>query len=73
MQQSFVDVGHEVADFLACGADRVIVVIENYTHLVHEADLFFIIAGEVVIFSSLVFGAVRWKVGADEAGVHFRE
>lgn len=49
VQQSFVDVLHEMADLLACTAYWKVILIEDYADLVHETDLLFIVALEILI------------------------
>jgi len=49
VQETLVDVGHEVAGFLGDGAKRVVVGVEDDADFVHEADLFGIVAGQVVV------------------------
>lgn len=46
MQETLVDVGHEVALLLAAVADVLVVVVEHDASLLHEADLLLIVAGE---------------------------
>jgi len=49
VQQTLVDVLHQMANLLACTADGYVVLIEDDADLVHEADLLFIVAPEVFV------------------------
>lgn len=71
-----VDVRHEVAGFLGCGADGHVVVVQHDADFVHEADLLFVVAGEVVgvgrcVAVAALGSGVGCHVGADQSGVHF--
>lgn len=76
VEETLVDVRHEMAVLLGSSADGIVILIEYYAHFVHEPDLFIIITGKIVVDISIARGAIGcggvWgKVSADEASVHF--
>lgn len=46
MQETLVDVGHEMAFFLASIADILVVVVENHASFLHETNLLFVVASK---------------------------
>lgn len=77
VQEALVDVAHQVAGFLGRGSDGLVVGVEDDAHLVHEADLLLVVAGEEVVRGGVRVArggdAVGCHVCADEAGVHVGE
>jgi hypothetical protein len=69
VEETVVDVGHEVAGLFGGGADRVVVGVEDDANFVHEADLFGVVAGEVIV----LVGRVEARGGSAQIWVHFRE
>lgn len=67
VQQSLVNVLHQVADFLAGTSNWHVILIENDADLVHEADLLFIIAIEVVVLGCRGLGGERGVDLGEEA------
>ena len=49
VKEALVDIGHEVAGFLGGGADGNVVWGKDDAGLVHQTDLFGVVAGEVVM------------------------
>lgn len=51
VQQALVDVLHEMAYFFACASNWQVIFVKYYADLIHETDLFLIVAIEVLILS----------------------
>lgn len=76
MEETLVDVGHEMAGFLRGRANGLVIVVENNADFVHESDLLFIVAGEVIGVSLSIVArgdGVGRHFGTDQAGVDFGE
>jgi hypothetical protein len=74
VEEAVVDVGHEVAGFFGGRAERVVVGVEDDADFVHEADLFSIVAGEVVVLVGRAGkGGGGGGGGGGEVCVYFRE
>lgn len=71
VEESSADVVHYMASLLACTANGLVVLIHDDAHLVHQADLFLIVPGEVAAVAR--GGGGGWKDFAGQRGVDLGE